>query len=486
MLTKESRKEHTLKAPYFSSLPRPPGKNSVDIPRLRWMLADSGLFRADKHRLYLYDEERHCWDMIPPGNEVLALRSLFPNDEQLYLVNATVRNLVDWLTEHPMLQFDFEAKRNPFEVNLLNGVFDLSTGLLQPHGESNNYFTSFLDANYILSDASKPCTSAVLDEFCQNVFNPEELAQKLKLLLEFIGFTVSNITDAKKALFMIGPSNCGKSVILAFLMGILGEAAVSTLSLEDFSGRFSKAELYGKTANLSGEIPAGPVSVQAYDVFKGLVGGDLIQVEKKGKDPFSFRFQGTLLFAGNVLPTFKKVDGSEALLNRMVVLVFNKEVPTDKQDRTMVEKLLRERDLIVSRALDAMKDLIASGYQFAMGKDEEKLLRDYREMTYSVKSFLESNCKLDPNGFVYIEDTYQEYVAYANSMALTPVSKHDFRSLMLSDPRIEVASKRRLNGQKPKICFSGISGFHSANDSDGIILYDIKQDTKMSDEEAVS
>lgn len=74
----------------------------------------------------------------------------------------------------------------------------------------------------------------------------------------------------------------------------------------------------------------------------------------KGKDPFEFVFRGKLIFAGNVLPTSRDADVTNAFLERLTVLAFTQSVPKDKQDPDLLQKLLLEKDAIFSLAVKAL------------------------------------------------------------------------------------------------------------------------------------
>lgn len=82
---------------------------------------------------------------------------------------------------------------------------------------------------------------------------------------------------------------------------------MSNVSLANFAQKFSPVEMYGKTLNISGEVPSSALPGRALDVFKCVTGGDRIDLERKGSQPFCGIITTKLLFAGNTLPTFVTV-----------------------------------------------------------------------------------------------------------------------------------------------------------------------------------
>ena len=455
-------------------LPLLDGKGAIDLARLCGAVLTLDLFRVDKHLLYFWEETKHYWRMLTSSDEILTIRRLFSEQDQVYITPNIARRAADWLRSHPTLQLNFAVVKNPFLVNLQNGTFNIKTGELQEHRKAD-YMTTVLDAAYMKSPVDSGSESLLLREFCRKVFSSEEYQQKVQLLYQFIGYTISNVVGGKRALFIVGPANCGKSVIVNLMELIIGSAAVSRLSLINLADRFSTADLLGKTANLSSEIPVEAVPSKAFDVFKCLVGNDPIFAEKKGKDGFEFTFQGTLLFAGNVMPTFKSVDGTDALLSRMALLVFDKEVPKDQRDTDMVEKLFEERNLIVSRALDQMKRLVESNYNFAMGETEIAMLNEYKDSVNSVASFIQCVCRFEEDALTTKSEAYEYYKKYVELIGGEAEKRADFCKKMLVDPHITSGGKHRLNGQGPKSCFKGIKMDVKMYD----LVYDYTQDTEM-------
>ena len=110
-----------------------------------------------------------------------------------------------------------------------------------------------------------PPESPAFQKFCEKVFGKDNLLQKRAALYEIIGYCISDITGVKKAIFLLGPSNCGKSVILRFIQRLVGEGEVSNVSLANFAQKFSPVEMYGKTLNISGEVPSSALPGRALD-----------------------------------------------------------------------------------------------------------------------------------------------------------------------------------------------------------------------------
>jgi len=169
-----------------------------------------------------------------------------------------------------------------------------------------------------------------------------------------IGYICSDLTVGKCAFFLQGQPNSGKSVIAEFISRLFDPSLVSNVPLHQLGERFSRAELAGKKVNIAGEI-AGR-ALRDISIFKSVTGGDRITGEFKGKDLFYFIPRCKLLFAGNTLPRTTEADTTAAFANRLVVLLFNQSIPPEKQDKSLLDRLCKEADSIVTLALHALQD----------------------------------------------------------------------------------------------------------------------------------
>ena len=311
----------------------------------------------------------------------------------------------------------------------------------------------------IKADVSKelPPEPPAFHDFCKRVFSPDKLEEKKRVLYQIIGFCISDIENIKKAIFLIGPANCGKSVILRFIQRLVGNEYVSNVSLANFSHRFSVIEMYGKTLNISGEVPSGVLSASAFDAFKAITGGDRVNLERKGQQPFYGVVNAKLLFAGNMLPTFAKVDGTDSLVERLHILIFDKSVTADEMDKGIEEKLWQERDAIVRYALEQLKYFVITGKTFTVFNDEKVMLDEATKMANPIHDFLESCVEYGDEYAVHISDVFDAYKDFAANEGLPDIDRTTFRKLMSNQSNIKVGqTKRRLGKASPRVCFEGI------------------------------
>ena len=126
-------------------------------------------------------------------------------------------------------------------------------------------------------------------------------------------------------------------------------------------------------------------------LFKKLTGGDLIDVERKGVDSFTYRFRGLCAFGMNKLPRFGGDDGKH-VLKRMMIFQCPEGVPEAQQDSSLLDKMESEAPYIVAWALTYLPDIIRRGYRFTELADADAARKSYQMQNSSVGRFLAECC----------------------------------------------------------------------------------------------
>lgn len=174
----------------------------------------------------------------------------------------------------------------------------------------------------------------------------------------------------RKAFYFYGPPRSGKSTCLDAIESMIGQHNCSALNFSQFAAKNSTERLVGKLANISNET----MSKKAIndEVFKALVSGESIMVERKYGDPYAYRNTAKLLAAGNGFPRIE--DESEAVWDRLVLLSFPNACPEAKADHALAGKIASERSAILSWAMAIFaEEYIKDECRSAMHPDEHGL-----------------------------------------------------------------------------------------------------------------
>lgn len=372
--------------------------------------------------VFLYDEVRGCYQPIP--NLQKWTYQVLDNEHRVKFRTRDLDEVATRLLFSPHVQAnadDFNA--SPLKINLRNGIWDASTRKVSDHSPTT-LFTYCIDSNYRIRLNGKPPEHPTFDKFCATSLEDDPL--KKQLLLEIIGAILSD-HPTKSAFFLLGESNSGKSVILSFLSRLLGAEMLASVPLHQLSSRFNLAELWGKKANISGEIKGK--KLPDITVFKGITGNDLMQAEKKGRDPFTFRPRAKLIFAGNVLPDNSEIDNTDAFANRLVPLVFNVSIPKEQQDQTLLDKLWGERDAIVTDALNAFADWVKRGGGWTLPSDStfrQAFCWNIIKENPMKRVRLPRKKKLDDSVDILTPDQVRRFLEFIKSEYEVTVKEHDY------------------------------------------------------------
>jgi len=181
--------------------------------------------------------------------------------------------------------------------------------------------------------------------------------------------------------------------------------------------QFAVAELYGKLANICGDLDAR--AIKRTDIFKVITGGDPIDAERKYRDPFVFTAFALLLFSANSTPL--SFDQSDGWFDRWVVVPMNQRI-TDEDPR-LIEKLTTEAELegLLVKAVSGLNRLMERG-KFKLPPSVQAARREYRERLDTVEAFLSEECILSPQAWIARPELYGKYQKWATDGGRPPVS----------------------------------------------------------------
>ena len=196
---------------------------------------------------------------------------------------------------------------NPDLINVRNGLFDWKTNELRPHDPE------VLSTVQLPIEFDPAATCPVFDRWLAQVVP----ADSLRLAWEVIGYMCMSGNPLHSSVLLYGPGRNGKSTLLRLLGKLLGEHNTTNVTLRELTeGRFHVAELYGKLANIAGDIDSKYMGDAA--MFKAITGQDRVSAERKGRDPFMFRPWAVPIFSANTM--WASADTSEGYFSRWVVL----------------------------------------------------------------------------------------------------------------------------------------------------------------------
>lgn len=312
----------------------------------------------------------------PLGRQRIRQELIAPDCDVYFSRTGILKETLSSIIENP--KFIKEIKMVDHKVLLQNGVLDLETKCLTPLSSlgDDDCFLYEVKANYLERDS--PMEDA---PFFQKFLSTSLDDSLHGLYLEAFGYLLTPVTNMKKALLMVGKPNTGKSLTHELLKQLLPAGSISSVELDKIGATNENGELLGKQVNISGDIDVEKgVDMSA---FKCAVSNEPIQTSAKYEVVKREPFMGKLSIASN---NFPRISASElpAFIERIIFLTFDKEVK--EKDRDLLNKLLNERDVIVTLALQQFMKKYKTN-PFVQPEHSRQILQYYIDNTSPVKAF---------------------------------------------------------------------------------------------------
>ena len=318
------------------------------------------------------------------------------------------------------------------EINCLNGILNTETLELRPHSP---YVTSLIQVN---ADWNPKAKCPTIDNFLSQIL-PEDCQL---LIREVVGYTLMQSNRYEKAVLMVGSGSNGKTTFLNLLRTFLGAenyVAKSPKVLEE--NRFASASLFGKLANICGDIPAS--RLHDTSTLKQITSRDAIDAERKFKGDFNFDNFATNYFSCNELPHTS--DRTYGFYRRWLVLPFTYQIPENEKDPSLGDKLTTPDELLgfFRQAVEGQKRL-KDQRGFVIPQTVQDALVDYQMQNDSVLRFVTAEVEVhDKEALSIRSKVYETYRAYCEEEGVKPVSLRAFnKSLKDNNVAVPIDSTR--------------------------------------------
>ncbi|SEH48491.1 phage/plasmid primase, P4 family, C-terminal domain-containing protein [Ruminococcus flavefaciens] len=390
-------------------------------------IAHLGILRFDDETTYI-NVNTH-WQKISRVDLLKVIRNLIDSEDRYEVSSGIIAEVAKRLAENADLQFNIEAAKRAQEylINFKNGVLNILTGEFNTD-RSKWIFDYVLDVEYLEQCTKNDCPSFL------NFIKTSAGIENLQCILISLGYGISSLINVKKAVFLIGETDGGKSTLLDFLSGVVAPELVSNINFQQLSNGYFVIQLLGKKLNISYDNSSKAMDNE--QMFKSIVACERISARALRENPIQFVPTAKLFFASNKPYTYKNPD--LALYRRMVFIPFEYSVPPEKQDKELLTKLEKERNVVFSLAARTLKGFVESGYDFKMSPKGKAYLESRIAALHSVDSFLDDRTVIDENGSISAASLFEAYKLWCNENALDADEKAEFKESVLAfNPNIE-------------------------------------------------
>lgn len=334
----------------------------------KWLCNNYNILRRDK-LLYVYNENHYTSDSSII--ERLALKHI-PN------LNRNQRNeVLDYLRlvapEIPEISYYYIICKNCIVDVRDRKQYDYSKDFFIP---------TLINATY--DPKIKKCE--VVDKFMSRVCCGDKEVESL--IYEMIGYCLIPTSKFQKSFILFGDGSNGKSTLLDVIISLLGDYNVSSLSFKEINHNFKLAEITDKLANIGDDISDEYITDSS--IFKKLVTGEEITVEKKHEQPYKIRNTATIIFATNNLPNMQ--DKSNGMVRRLCIIPFNAVISKDQPDFDpfIIDKLTTDeaKSYILNKALLGLERVFVN-QGFTIPKIVDEVMEDYYREVNNVIRYLD-------------------------------------------------------------------------------------------------
>lgn len=387
----------------------------------KWLANNYSIMRRDK-LLYVYDNNHYTSDSSII--ERLALKHISN-------LNRNQRNeVLDYLRliapEIPEVSYYYIICKNCIVDVRDRKAYDYSKDFFIP---------TLLNCSY--DPKVKKCE--VVDKFMSRVCCGDKEVEDL--IYEMIGYCLIPTSKFQKSFILFGDGSNGKSTLLDMIIALLGDYNVSSLSLKEINHNFKLAEITDKLANIGDDISDEYVTDSS--IFKKLVTGEEITVEKKHEQPYKIRNTATIIFATNNLPNMQ--DKSNGMVRRLCVVPFNAIIHKDQPDFDpfIIDKITTEeaKTYVLNKALLGL-ERVFNNQGFTIPKVVEEVMEDYYREVNNVIRYLDY---VDDDAIVgkISKDAYNDYAFWCANQNESAYKLRRFNTEIRKRTSLKLVQKKK-------------------------------------------
>ena len=311
-------------------------------------------------------------------------------------------------------------------LNTESGYVDLTNGELKDH-DIKMMFSEQTTAEYS-DNVDAPMWEAFLDQ----IFNHDK--ELIHYIQKAVGYSATGSTAEQVMFLLLGTGRNGKSVFINTLRNILGSYAkqmsVESIVVHNSGGSANSDIARLENTRLVTSSEANEGSRLDESLVKQLTGGDRILARFLYGKEFEYDPKFKIWMATNHLPFIRGTD--EGIWRRLKVIPFSVQIPKNKVDKNLENKLKSEWAGILNWIVQG-----AIMWQREGLEDPEKVKnasRNYRQSMDPLEAFLDECCVAGGSYSIQARPLYDAYRDWAKNsnehlMSMTKFGKEMSKKL---------------------------------------------------------
>lgn len=297
---------------------------------------------------------------------------------------------------------DFDQDK--FVLNTLNGILDLRSGQLLPH--SAKAMLSKITACEYSDNADCPLWKS----FLQDIF--AEDGEMIHYIQKAVGYTLSGSVQEQCLFILLGNGRNGKSTFLDIVSDIFGDYAANiqpeTIMVKKLASSANSDIARLKGARLVTTVEPNDGVRFNEGLLKQLTGGDKVTARHLYGHEFEFKPEFKIWLGTNHKPIITGQD--DGIWRRIHLIPFNVQIPPEKVDKSLKDKLKAEYIGILNWAVEGF--LLWDKEGLEQPSIVRQAVSDYKTEMDVIAAFLDECTRLGP-GEIRANDLYQAYREWA-------------------------------------------------------------------------
>jgi P4 family phage/plasmid primase-like protien len=332
--------------------------------------------------------------------------------------NGRIIAMLELATSEPGMSISSinELDSKPMLLGVGNGVFDLKEMGLLP-ADPKLLISRQVHANY-----NRAATCPLWLKFLDEIFMGDQ--DVINYIQKALGYSLTGDVSEELLHFCYGHGKNGKSVMANVIVKIMGDyvqtANFDLLAMKDSTASNDVARLVGARMVMANETREN----QRLDdqKLKALVSTEKITARFMYAEYFEFWPQFKIWLRGNYKPII--TDSSNGAWRRMRLVPFEYQVPHDKTDFKLEQKLLAEKEGILAWMIDGCQ--LWQQERLAPPKRIEDASRIYQDESDMLGEFLEDCCEIGADKCETQKAVYGTYKGWTLKNGTHPTSQKSF------------------------------------------------------------
>lgn len=320
-------------------------------------------------------------------------------EEVLHLISIKVPKV------HPC------SEKNLIPVN--NGIFDFDTKTLLPFTPDKVFLAkSRVDYNPFATNITihndDDGTDWDVESWILEIM--DDKPDMAEVIWQVIGATVRPFVSWGCACFMYSETgNNGKGTLCSLMRNLVGEGSYTSIPLADFGKDFMLEPLIHSSAVIVDENDVGTY-LDKVGNLKAVITGDVVQINRKFKQPIAFKFNGFMVQCLNELPRVK--DKSDSFYRRQLFVPFTK-CFTGAERKYIKNDYLKRKEVLEY----VLYRVLHMDYEeFSVPEECKNALEEYKEFNDPIRQFMDEimeQLQWDLVPFTFLYDLYKSWHAKA-------------------------------------------------------------------------